>query len=240
MSYMTLKLYNAQDLLLEKVFSNLDALEIPHCILAGGTALARYYLHHRVSYDLDFFIGGEFSPERLATKLGATGIILSDLKMEQESQWVTQLHANTVLEDETIKVSFVADIYEGMWNKVTQDDVITESIEGLYHRKLRTLSGNLTPQGEAQGGRQTARDLFDLFVLNQEIKPIYQFINDINQHGANFPVDALCAQLIAIPWMDLISEFDNLERLPPFDQGIYFMRDIKESLIQEALTLQNL
>jgi hypothetical protein len=193
-----------------------------------------------VSYDLDFFIGGEFSPERLATKLGATGIILSDLKMEQESQWVTQLHANTVLEDETIKVSFVADIYEGMWNKVTQDDVITESIEGLYHRKLRTLSGNLTPQGKAQGGRQTARDLFDLFVLNQEIKPIYQFINDINQHGANFPVDALCAQLIAIPWMDLITEFDNLERLPPFDQGIYFMRDIKESLIQEALTLQNL
>ncbi len=237
---MTLKLYNAQDLLLEKVFSNLDALEIPHCILAGGTALARYYLHHRVSYDLDFFIGGEFSPERLATKLGATGIILSDLKMEQESQWVTQLHANTVLEDETIKVSFVADIYEGMWNKVTQDDVITESIEGLYHRKLRTLSGNLTPQGKAQGGRQTARDLFDLFVLNQEIKPIYQFINEINQHGANFPVDALCAQLIAIPWMDLITEFDNLERLPPFDQGIYFMRDIKESLIQEALTLQNL
>lgn len=237
---MTFKLYNAQDLLLEKVFSNLDALEIPNCILAGGTALARYYLHHRVSYDLDFFIGGDFSPERLATKLGATGIILSDLKMEQDRQWVTQLHANAVLEDETIKVSFVADIYEGMWNKVTQGGVITESIEGLYHRKLRTLSGNLTPQGKAQGGRQTARDLFDLFVLNQEIKPIHRFINDINQHGANFPVDALCAQLIAIPWMDLISEFDNLERLTPFDQGIYFMRDIKESLIQEALTLQNL
>jgi len=237
---MTFKLYNAQDILLEKVFSNLDALEIPNCILAGGTALARYYLHHRVSYDLDFFIGGDFSPERLATKLGATGIILSDLRMEQDSRWVTQLHANALLEDEMIKVSFVADIYEGMWNKVTQSGVITESIEGLYHRKLRTLSGNLTPQGKAQGGRQTARDLFDLFVLNREIKPIHQFINDINQHGANFPVDALCAQLIAIPWMDLISEFDNLERLTPFDRGIYFMRDIKESLIQEALTLQNL
>jgi len=237
---MTLKLYNAQNILLEKVFSNLDALEIPNCILAGGTALARYYLHHRVSYDLDFFIGGDFSPERLATKLGATGIILSDLRMEQDSRWVTQLHANALLEDEMIKVSFVADIYEGMWNKVTQSGVITESIEGLYHRKLRTLSGNLTPQGKAQGGRQTARDLFDLFVLNREIKPIHQFINDINQHGANFPVDALCAQLIAIPWMDLISEFDNLERLTPFDRGIYFMRDIKESLIQEALTLQNL
>ena len=240
MSYMTVKLYNAQDHLLEKVFSNLDMLEIPHCILAGGTALARYYLHHRVSYDLDFFIGGDFSPERLATKLGAIGIILSDLKMEQESKWVTQLHANTMLEDETLKISFVADIYDGIWNKVTQGGVITESVEGLYHRKLRTLSGNLTPQGDAQGGRQTARDLFDLFVLNQEIKPIHQFINEINQHGANFPVDALCAQLIAMPWMDLMSEFDNLERLSPFDQRIYFMRDIKERLIQEVLTLQNL
>jgi len=240
MSYMTLELYKAQDMLLKKIFSNLDALEIPNCILAGGTALARYYLNHRISYDLDFFVGQDFLPERLAINLGREGFRLTDLHLEHDGQWTSQLHAQTDIEGESIKISFVADIYDGMWNKVTFDPVMTEEIGGLYHRKLRTISGNQTHQGKHQGGRQKARDLFDLFVLNKEIKPIHAFIDEANLHGANFPIDAFSAHLISMPWMNLISEFENLERLPPFDHGIFFMRDIKDSLIKEALTLQNL
>ena len=237
---MTLKLYKAQDILLHKIFSNLEALEIPNCMLAGGTALARYYLHHRISYDLDFFIGQDFSPERLARTLGAHGVILSDVQMERDSKWTSQLHAQTKVEGETIKISFIADIYEGMWKKVTVDQIITEEIDGLYHRKLRTISGNQTHQGSHQGGRQKARDLFDLFVLHKEIKAIHTFIDEANLHGANFPIDAFSANLIAMPWMDLISDFENLERLPPFDNNIFFMRDIRDTLIKEVLTLQNL
>lgn len=76
---MTYSLYKAQDAILDKVFSNLVQIGIPNCILAGGTALARYYLHHRVSYDLDFFVGGNLSPEKLSIALGRIGINLSDV-----------------------------------------------------------------------------------------------------------------------------------------------------------------
>ncbi|MEK7680250.1 MAG: nucleotidyl transferase AbiEii/AbiGii toxin family protein [Deltaproteobacteria bacterium] len=31
-------------------------------ILIGGTALARCYLQHRASYDLDFFVNARFDP----------------------------------------------------------------------------------------------------------------------------------------------------------------------------------
>jgi predicted nucleotidyltransferase component of viral defense system len=33
--------------------------------LTGGTALAAFYLHHRLSEDLDFFSENVFSPNRL-------------------------------------------------------------------------------------------------------------------------------------------------------------------------------
>lgn len=237
---MTFKLYKAQDILLNKIFSNLEVLEIPNCILAGGTALARCYLNHRISYDLDFFVGQDFLPERLARMLGAQGVILSDLHIESDGKWTSQLHAQTNIDGETIKISFIADIYEGMWKKVTIDQIITEEIGGLYHRKLRTISGNRTHESSHQGGRQTARDLFDLFVLHKEIKAIHTFIDEANHHGANFPIDAFSANVISMPWMDLISDFENLERLPPFDQNIFFMKDIRETLIKEALILQNL
>lgn len=68
LSYMTQILYKAQNTILGKVFSNLAQIGIPNCILAGGTALSRYYLHHRVSYDLDFFVGGSFSPENYQSR----------------------------------------------------------------------------------------------------------------------------------------------------------------------------
>jgi len=88
---MTNILYKTQDAILDKVFPNLVQLGIPSCILAGGTALARYYLHHRVSYDLDFFVAGGFSPEKLSIALGRIGINLSDVQIEAGGTFVHQL-----------------------------------------------------------------------------------------------------------------------------------------------------
>ena len=58
MSYMTYKqLCKRQDKILKKIFDN-EATIFPgaRVILAGGTALARCYLQHRASYDIDFFV----------------------------------------------------------------------------------------------------------------------------------------------------------------------------------------
>lgn len=224
---------------MNQVFRNLDQLRIPNTLLAGGTALARYYLHHRVSYDLDFFVPARFSPDGLAVLLGKVGITLNDVQIEQDGHYSHQLHgyAND-LSGTPVKISFVEDVYEGMWPTVRFGEVVTEEIGGLYHRKLRTVSGSGYGK-ETKGARQTARDLFDIYILSKKIQPVHAFIEEINAHGANFPQDAFCANLLSMPWMNLMDEFDRLERLAPYEE-ITLMRDVKGELTGEALRIQDL
>lgn len=39
---------------------------LKHLYLSGGTALSSWYLHHRESYDLDFFSDRPFEGEKIA------------------------------------------------------------------------------------------------------------------------------------------------------------------------------
>lgn len=235
---MTQMLNKTQDIILDKVFSNLAQLGIPNCILAGGTALSRYYLHHRVSYDLDFFVGGGLSPEKLSIAIGRIGINLSDVHIEAGSVYAHQLHGYANIGESIVKISFVEDVYEGMWKKKKFGKVITEEIGGLYHRKLRTLSGSGYGK-DAKGARQTARDLFDAYVLSNQVQPMHSFLIESNKHGANFPQDALCANIMSMPWVDLMDEFDGLELLSPY-LGLTLIGDIKPVLVNEAISIQKL
>jgi hypothetical protein len=235
---MTEELHDKQDIILDKVFSNPVQLGIPNCVLAGGTALSRYYLRHRVSYDLDFFVGGSFYPEKLSIALGRIGINLSDVQIESGSVYAHQLHGYASVDESLVKISFVEDVYEGMWPKKKFGNVITEQIGGLYHRKLRTLSGSGYGK-DTKGARQTARDLFDAYVLSSQVQPIHSFLIESNRHGANFPEDALCANIMSMPWIDLIDEFEGLELLSPY-LGLTLIGDIKPLLMNEAITIQKL
>ncbi|KXW56530.1 nucleotidyl transferase AbiEii/AbiGii toxin family protein [Ferrovum sp. PN-J185] len=235
---MTVTLYKAQDELLDTIFPSLEKLGIPDAILAGGTALARYYLKHRVSYDLDFFVGYAFNPEKLAVELGKIGVRLEGVDAQSDGKWARQLHANAMVGEQMIKVSFIEDLYADIWPRKQFGLVVTEEIGGLYHRKLRTISG--TGYGkEVQGARQTARDLFDVYVLNGQIESVEKFLAHANAHGANFPIDALCANTFSMPWIDLINEFENLVFLPPFE-NLSLIGDVKPALVEQALALQEI
>jgi hypothetical protein len=237
---MTTSLYLAQDQVLSMIFSNLEPLGIPNCILAGGTALARFYLHHRISYDLDFFVGtSHFSPEDLSIKLGRLGLHIQDLVLEEGGHWANQLHGYLNVGKEIVKISFVEDpLYGGMWPQTSFGEVVTEEINGLYHRKLRTVSGS-GQSIQTQGGRQTARDLFDLYVLSGAVQPISSFIQSINVQGANFPVEPFCAKLLGMPWLSLFDEFESLERAQAYADVGWF-DEVKPALTRQAMTLQNL
>jgi len=220
----TQALYQAQEHFLLKV----GGAQLPshHIMLCGGTALARVYLHHRVSYDLDFFVDGQFDPERLAVQLGKIGIALGDVQIESGGKFVHQLVGFVSIEDTRLKVSFIEDGYAGMFPNSLMSvggvKFIVESVEGLYHRKLRTVSGS----GQSDlptDGRQAARDLFDLFMLDQMVEPIATFVKKINKHGANFPVKAFLAGLGAMPWIAMMDEFEQID----FDKSNQYLTDIK-------------
>ena len=182
-------------------------------ILCGGTALARVYLHHRVSYDLDFFVEGAFDPDRLAVALARLGVVLEDVQMESGGRFVHQLVGFTAMHDVRLKVSFIEDSYAGMFPNarmlVGETPFRVEAMDGLYHRKLRTVSGSGNGDRPTDG-RQAARDLFDLFILDS-VHSIPQFVPAINRHGANFPLKAFLAGLAAMPWIEMMDDFAQMD-----------------------------
>lgn len=217
-------LYQSQDTLLQQVFAAENVL-LPGStlILAGGTALARCHLHHRISWDLDFFVGGPFDPALLLRRLRDAGVALEDPSQEVSGVFVTQLHGSAEVGGEVVNVSFVEDVFAGMFETTRCGVIRTEVIEGLYHRKLRTITGTgeiRSASGHVlgQGARQKARDLFDLYVLEKTVQPIDEFVRTINRHGANFTVEALYQGFAAMPWQDMIDEFEQLEVIEPFER----------------------
>src|SRR3989337_3690029 len=219
MSYMTFKeLYKLQDKILKKVFDNEETI-FPgaQVILAGGTALARCYLHHRASYDLDFFVNTRFDPPLIQRRLSSARVPMEMVEIVNDPMFAVQLHGTTDVDGELRKVSIVEDIYSGMFPLKTVSGIRTETIEGLYHRKIRTITGSgegtisSTGRTAHAGARHNARDLFDLYVLSNEIRPFMEFVRAINKHGAAVPEALLISGLRKIRWIELMDEFGMLQ-----------------------------
>lgn len=208
-------LYSAQDEFLIKLSVAIADQAIDNSILlCGGTALARCYLDHRVSYDLDFFVDGQFNPEKLASRLGKFDINIEDIQIENDGKFVNQLFGFCNIGDVKLKVSFIEDSYSEMFEcsvlLIGNASFNVESIDGLYHRKLRTVSGSGYGDRPTDG-RQAARDLFDLYMLDILVKPIPEFIEEINSKGANFPEKAFIAGLGAMHWIDMMDDFEQMD-----------------------------
>ena len=211
------QLYKLHDAILRSIFEKEKEL-FPgtQIILGGGTALARCYLEHRVSYDLDFFVSKRFDPMLLQRRLRDAGLQLYAVESVIDPMYAVQLHGMVNVEGEPLRLSIVEDIYADMFPVTTVKGIRTEAIEGLYHRKLRTITGTgevITGTGRVagKGARQTARDLFDLYVLSKEVKPVMEFVSEINSRGANVSERALESGIRNIPWKDLMDEFETLE-----------------------------
>lgn len=193
--------------------------------LCGGTAMSRFYLQHRISYDLDFFVPGGvgFSAQELAYSIASKVKILG-LELALDPIKADQLHFFVPIPDgDPIKISFVEDMYAAAFPPIPSNLVIngvivqTESIQGLYHRKLRTIVGWADSDAVMpSGGRQTARDMFDLFVLSKTIKPLKPFIESLPYA---FPLEAFTGGIAAMPWFEIAEELTETIAAPAWQYG---------------------
>ncbi len=204
-------LYALQD----AVFALLAQMQDPQFAaakLCGGTALARFWLHHRVSWDLDFFLPEGFNATRLASAIKSAGIKLTVLDLVDGLKIANQLHGTVSHNGSDLKVSFIEDAYYDLYPALERQlggvPVKTEPIEGLYHRKLRTVSGHVADGEQPDGGRQAARDLFDLYVLSRAHSPILEFMQTLPYE---FPKAAFCNGIASMPWFDLMQELGEID-----------------------------
>lgn len=159
--------------------------QLDHYYLVGGTALSLYYLQHRESYDLDFFTKS-FSPKGIAET-----ITHLQQKLNMKAKLVAQkmgdrfskimMYTITDKKGETCKIDFVEDFVELVRPLREVDGIHVVSLEDIYLRKLYAVAGHTASQNDVGqrvtiGGRQEAKDFYDLYCLSSISTPLSKFV----------------------------------------------------------------
>ncbi len=174
----------AQDRVL-KVFSK----EAKSFALAGGTALERYYLRHRFSWDVDFF-SPTYNPTEIDRLVSAYKRRV-DKRIKLESELMAGGRAKVRFysmpvrgASRPLKIDLVEDV---LFTKPTiqkKEGVRVYSAENIYLQKIAAIAGILPGVDEVgrpiHQGRGEARDVFDLYWLSLKIRPLHKFLHEVS------------------------------------------------------------
>jgi len=121
--------------------------------LTGGTALAQYYLHHRLSEDLDFFSEEEFDISAISVFFAKNKKNLGIKKVDLQQSFnrnLIFLH----LKDEIIKTEFTYFPFPRLEKKVKKNKLFVDSLEDIAINKLFTIYQ-----------KPRSRDFIDLYLI---------------------------------------------------------------------------
>ncbi len=167
---------------LEKVLKVLSG-KIDGFYLAGGTPLAIYYFHHRESYDLDFFTDSYSvtKAEKIISILDEALKVDPKLAEEQNKADNARYRIYRITIDGTpLKIDFIEDVFKLLKPLRNIDGMPALSIEDIYIRKIYAACGviekkDATGRQVFKGGRQEAKDYFDLYFLSTTFMPLSEF-----------------------------------------------------------------
>ncbi len=126
-----------------------------HFYLTGGTALAEFYLHHRLSEDLDFFSEQEFDPQSVFVVFKKIQNDVGIEKVEYQQSFnrnVFFLHVG----DEVVKTEFTYFPFTRIEQKKKIGDLFIDSLIDIATNKLFTIYQN-----------PRSRDFIDLYLVLQ-------------------------------------------------------------------------
>lgn len=159
--------------------------KLDHYYLVGGTALSLYYFQHRESHDLDFFTKS-FSPKEIAETITCLRQELN-MKAELVAQKMGDQFAKIMIytltdkKRKTCKIDFVEDFVQIVKPLRNIDGIHVVSLEDIYLRKLYAIVDHTASQGDVGqhisiGGRQEAKDFYDLYCLSSISTPLAKFV----------------------------------------------------------------
>jgi predicted nucleotidyltransferase component of viral defense system len=140
--------------------------------LAGGTALSRYYLHHRESFDLDLFCGPGKMPRRkqLINLWKEAGFkIVHEFDSDPEKSPLKMSRYQIYLNTDYVKIDFVEENVPLLSPPEDFRGILVMGIDDIYYRKIligieEGVTGRLK--------RIAARDVLDLYALNRDHQPL--------------------------------------------------------------------
>lgn len=171
--------------------------------LSGGTALSCWYLHHRESFDLDFFSEKEVNATYLIRWLASNKTKLGITKITYEEQLGFHFFI-LAFQNEILKVDFSYFPSERIEQSIVWRGLQIDSLYDIAVNKFNTIAA--APRG---------RDYIDLYlILKKTDWAVEKLRNDASaKHGISIDTIHLARQFL------LVSEFEDLPKmLVPFDK----------------------
>ena len=121
--------------------------------LTGGTALAEYYLRHRLSEDLDFFSEKEFEIQAINVFFAKNKKLLEIKKVDIQRSFNRNL-IFLYLKDDVIKTEFTYFPFPRIEKKIKRNKLFVDSLEDIAVNKLFTIYQ-----------KPRSRDFIDLYLI---------------------------------------------------------------------------
>ena len=136
-----------------------DKLICDNFYLTGGTALAEFYLHHRLSEDLDFFSENEFEPQSISVFLEKIKNIAKIKKVEYQQSFNRNLFFLDLVDGDKIKMEFTYFPFARIEKKEKIGDLHIDSLLDIAVNKVFTIYQ-----------KPRTRDFIDLYFILQKDK----------------------------------------------------------------------
>jgi len=140
-----------------------DKLICDNFYLTGGTALAEFYLHHRLSEDLDFFSENEFEPQSISVFFEKIKNKAKIKKVEYQQSFNRNLFfldlAGYPLGHDKIKIEFTYFPFARIEQKLKTGNLYVDSFLDIAVNKVFTIYQ-----------KPRSRDFIDLYFILQKDK----------------------------------------------------------------------
>lgn len=220
----------------QRSIANIVRKKFKKYYLTGGTALS-FYFDHRFSEDLDFFTQEYRKEEPSQIMSFVSKETCFDFKLDAEQDepesipmkvYFLELKRGCIL-----KIDFVQD-FEKNIKKIKNG---LHSVEDIYCRKIFAAIGMIKKQ-DATGriihaGRQSVKDLFDIYYLSEHRKPLSEFFLEYFSYDK---AESLIAWYkgfnrmnLKVELLDLIPKVDTAKVIKHLDDEI--LKKLPEKLI---------
>jgi predicted nucleotidyltransferase component of viral defense system len=211
--------------------------------LVGGTALSLFYFHHRESLDLDFFTHN-FKKREIEDLMNFVSV-----KMKKKVELVSSCFGKGKLKvmvykvalgnKESLKIDFVEDPYKLLKPLKVVNKVNILSLEDIYFKKIQAITGiqpaiDLTCRKFFKGGRQEAKDFYDLYCLSS----IFMRLSDFCfKYGNQLMREAMVRWFRSYDRLKMKSELPDLvitKRYDYIEMERHFKKEI-DAIIEEEV-----
>ena len=204
--------------------------------LTGGTALS-FYFNHRFSEDLDFFSQNykKEDPEQIMSLISDLAGFKFKLEAEQDDPKLIPMRVYSLglKRGYVLKIDFVQDFVKNI--KRIKNGL--HSLEDIYYRKISAGIGMVKKEDSTgriiHAGRQSVKDLFDLYYLSKHHQPLSEFFFEYFSYDK---AESLIAWYrgfnrmdLKVELLDLIPKINTAEVIKHLDEEI--LKKLPEKLI---------